>query len=215
MSNLIYELRQASLKNGIILGLFALVSTGLIAAVYLITKDKIAQEVEASVARRLNEIVLKTEYDNDVYHDCKFVTNQDLLGSKEPQKVYRMRNKNRDYAIILSTVAPDGYAGKIKLIVGIYRDGSLAGVRVTEHKETPGLGDKIDREKSEWIEQFNKRSLKNSPAAMWKVKKDGGDFDALTGATITPRAIINAVYKALGYYQHHTDVLFNQDNPCQ
>ncbi len=207
-------LLQASYKNGLILALFALISTGLIAIIHSFTKEKIAAEIEAAMARRLNEIIRKTEYDNDVYQDCKRVYNPELLGSRNEQKLYRMRKQNEDYAVFLSSIAPDGYGGKIKLVIGIYTSGEIAGVRVTEHQETPGLGDKIEVEKSDWIKQFNGKSLKNLEEKAWRVKKDGGQFDALTGATITPRAIVKAVYKSLQFYEHDKAKLFNADNLC-
>ena len=208
------EIRQATFKNGAILGLFALISTGLIAVTHMITKDKIAEEIEAAMARRLNEIIPANQYDNDVYHDCALVMDSDLLGTEEELKVYRMRNQENDYALFMTSVAPDGYAGKIKLVIGIYHNGEIAGVRVTEHQETPGLGDKIEIEKSDWIKQFNGRSLENTTAEQWKVAKDGGEFDALTGATITPRAIVKSVYQTLQYYTQNTEFLFDQNSEC-
>jgi len=208
------SIEQATVKNGAILALFALVSTGLIALTHLVTKDKIAEEIEAALARRLNEIIAANEYDNDVYHDCQTVQHTELLGSTEPQKVYRMRNQSSDYAVFMTSVAPDGYAGKIKLVVGIYKDGTVAGVRVTEHQETPGLGDKIEIEKSQWITSFNGKSLQNTPIEQWKVAKDGGQFDAFTGATITPRAIVKAVKNTLTYYEQSGEKLFDIQASC-
>jgi len=208
------SIRQATLKNGAILALFALISTGLIAITHLITKDKIAEEIEAAMARRLNEIIPAKEYDNDVYHDCKLVQNEELLGSPDPLKIYRMRNQAENYAVFMTSVAPDGYAAKINLVIGIYNNGEIAGVRVTEHQETPGLGDKIEIEKSDWISQFNGLSLTNTQDELWKVSKDGGQFDALTGATITPRAIVKAVYKSLVFFQQNRQSLYDQTSPC-
>lgn len=208
------SIEQATVKNGVILGLFALVSTGLIAFTHLVTKDKIAEEIEAALARRLNEIIPANEYDNDVYRDCKSVVSLDFLGSNDSQKVYRMRNSSNDYAVFMTSVAPDGYAGSIKLVVGIYENGTIAGVRVTEHQETPGLGDKIDIEKSQWITGFNNKSLKNTSEEQWNVTKDGGQFDAFTGATITPRAIVKAVKNTLIYYTENQQNLFTKETSC-
>ncbi|MCW8998005.1 MAG: electron transport complex subunit RsxG [Kangiellaceae bacterium] len=205
---------QAARKNGFILALFALVSTGLIAITYTITKDKIAQEIEAAMARRLNEVIKKEEYDNDVYHDCTTIKDPDLLGTADYLNVYRMRNQGKDYALFLTSIAPDGYAGKIKLVLGVYQDGTIAGVRVTEHQETPGLGDKIEIEKSDWIKQFDGKNLQNTSSDSWKVKKDGGEFDAMTGATITPTAIVKAVYNALQFHQKNKTSLYKGEQNC-
>ncbi|MGX5174116.1 electron transport complex subunit RsxG [Aliikangiella sp. IMCC44653] len=205
---------HAAARNALILGLFALVSTGLIALTHLLTKDQIAEEIELAIARRLNQIISPDEYSNDFYRDCIEVIDSDLLGSTTPHKIYRLRNNNQPVGLFMTTTAPDGYAGKIQLVLGIYVNGELAGVRVTSHQETPGLGDKIEESKSDWVQQFNLKSLDSSNSNQWKVKKDGGDFDSLTGATITPRAIIKAVQKALLFYQNNQNRLFKQASQC-
>ena len=212
-SELSPTIQQASIKNGLILALFALVSTGLIAVVYSITKDRIASEVEAAMARRLNQIIPAEEYDNNVYSDCIKVDELEQLGSNS-SKVYRMRNGSKNYALFITSIAPDGYAGKINLVVGLYDNGDIAGVRVTEHQETPGLGDKIETSKSSWISQFDGKSLSNTTALNWQVKKDGGEYDSLTGATITPRAIIKAIYKTLIYYKENKTLLYATPSSC-
>lgn len=208
------SVKQATFKNGAILALFALVSTGLIAFTHLITKEKIALEIEAAMARRLNEIIAANEYDNDVYHDCAEVSHLEFLGSEDKLPVYRMRQQNQNYAVFMTSIAPDGYSGRIKMVIGIYKDGTIAGVRVTEHQETPGLGDKIEIEKSSWITQFDGLSLNNTPQDNWQVKKDGGQFDALTGATITPRAIVKSVYNTLQYFSLNNELLFDPNLSC-
>jgi len=207
---------RASLTNGIILAVFAMVSTGLIAVTHLLTKERISASIESALARRLNEIVDKSRYDNDVYHDCTLVKDDKLLGSFGEQKVYRMRRDGKAVALVLTTTAPQGYGGKIDLLVGVNKDGSIAGVRVTRHQETPGLGDKIEIEKSDWIKIFNGKSLQNPEPELWKVSKDGGEFDALTGATITPRAIVDAVYKVLLFLSDEQRIqqLFSAKNNC-
>lgn len=205
---------KATFKNGITLGLFALVSTGLIAITHLMTKDTINQQLEIAMAKQLKQIFSTSEYDNDVYHDCTELSDQELLGGIH-LKAFRMRNKNKDYAVFINSIAPDGYSGKIKIVVGIYSDDSIAGVRVTEHHETPGLGDKIEITRSNWIEQFNGKSLQNTLPSQWKVNKDGGEFDALTGATITPRAIVKAVKNTLHYYQKNKSFIYSQTIACQ
>ena len=98
-------------------------------------------------------------------------------------------------------------AGRIELLVGIDRNGVLAGVRAITHKETPGLGDKINTNVSDWIFGFAGKSLNNPDASGWKVKKDGGEFDQFTGASVTPRAVVAAVYRALQYFQENRHLL--------
>jgi electron transport complex protein RnfG len=112
-------------------------------------------------------------------------------------------------AAIFNSVAPDGYNGKIHLLVGVYIDGRLAGVRVVKHAETPGLGDAVEIRKSPWIDDFAGKSLTNPIQERWRVKRDGGDFDQFTGATITPRAVVAAVRNTLLYYQQNADMIFN------
>ena len=124
--------------------------------------------------------------------------------------MYRARLRGEPVAAIFRSIAPDGYSGKIHLLVGVYIDGSLAGVRVVKHAETPGLGDAVEIRKSSWIEDFAGKSLTNPSQDRWRVKRDGGDFDQFTGATITPRAVVAAVRNTLLYYQQNTDMIFDQ-----
>ena len=112
-------------------------------------------------------------------------------------------------ALVMATTAPDGYSGSIRLLVGINIDGSLSGVRVVAHRETPGLGDAIDEDRSDWIRIFDGKSLQDPPEERWAVRKDGGAFDQLTGATVTPRAVVKAVRQALLYYREHQQALFS------
>ena len=201
-------------ENGLILGLFALVSTGLTAVTYVLTKGKIAQEIERSLIRQLSELVPTNSYTNDVYQDCLIVQDKNLLGSAQEQKLYRMRNQQENHALMLTTVAPDGYSGKITLSVAVESSGKLLGINILSHNETPGLGDKIERTKSNWVHQFNNLSLSNTDETEWTVKKDGGQFDALTGATITPRAVIKSVFKSLQFLQSNQQQFFELPSDC-
>jgi electron transport complex protein RnfG len=145
--------------------------------------------------------------DNDMVTDLIRVREPALLGGAETT-VYRGRKDGQPVALVLTPVAPDGYSGPIRLLVAVHRDGSLGGVRVLSHKETPGLGDRIEEEKSDWILGFSGRSLQDPAPSEWKVKKDGGAFDQFTGATITPRAIVKAVRKTLEYVEKQGDRLY-------
>jgi Na+-translocating ferredoxin:NAD+ oxidoreductase subunit G len=201
-------------KNSLILALFALVSTGLIAITYQLTKQKIAKQVELALIRQLSEIVPSENYNNNVYNDCLLVTSASHLGSSGSEKLYRMRQDNQAYALMVTSIAPDGYSGKIKLAIAADVDGKLLGVNILSHNETPGLGDKIERNKSDWINQFKGLSLNSPVKKQWAVKKDGGQFDALTGATITPRAVIKSVYKGLQFFQQNQAELFAKSSDC-
>jgi len=195
--------------SAILLGLFSITGTGVVAFTFEKTKDKIAENERATIVKSLHALIAPKEHDNDLYADVIQVTDEKLLGSKEPVNVYRARMKKSPVAAILNSVAPDGYSGNIYLLVAIRYDGSLAGVRVVKHRETPGLGDGIDIERSNWVLGFNGKSLENPKDKDWRVKRDGGPFDQLTGATITPRAVVKAVKNTLRYYQTNKDKLFN------
>jgi electron transport complex protein RnfG len=195
------------LIGALILGLFAVVGTGLVALTYEGTAERIAENERESLLRSLHQIILPESHDNDIYTDILQVRDP-LLGTNKPVDVYRARRGKQPIAAVIASIAPAGYGGAIKLLVGINYDGTLAGVRVISHKETPGLGDAIEAERSDWILGFNGRSLDNPGQQRWKVKKDGGVFDQFSGATITPRAVVSAVYNTLRYYQAHREALF-------
>lgn len=194
--------------SAVLLGLFAMVGTGLVAFTHDVTRERIAATEREDLLRNLHRLVPAERHDNDLYTDTIQVTAPARLGTAEPVTVYRARRAGEPVAVVLSPVAPDGYSGDIRLLVGINRDGTLAGVRVTSHHETPGLGDPIEESRSDWILKFTGRSLQDPTEAQWKVKKDGGVFDQFTGATITPRAVVKAVRNALIYFQEHQDELF-------
>jgi electron transport complex protein RnfG len=190
------------------LAVFAAVGVGLVALTEEMTRDQIDANERAFLLRTLNDVVPADGYDNDLFNDTIKVTNPDLLGTGERVTVYRAFREGKPVAAILTPVAPDGYSGPIRLIVGIDADGSVTGVRVTSHRETPGLGDAIEAERSDWILGFEGRSLGDPPLADWAVKRDGGDFDQFTGATVTPRAVVKAVRNTLLYFDAHRTQLF-------
>ncbi len=200
------------LISALFLGLFAVAGTGLVALTHDATKARIAENERQALLRSMHQLIEPSSHDNDIYTDFIEVVDKERLGSSEPVKVYRARMGGAPVATVLAPAAPDGYGGAIKLLVAIRYDGTLAGVRVIAHKETPGLGDGIEAERSDWILTFNGRSLGNPLPEKWKVKKDGGIFDQFTGATITPRAVVKAVYNSLQYYRQHRDALFASDS---
>lgn len=190
-----------------VLGVFSLLGLGLVALVHHRTGPRIAANERAVLLATLETVVPANSYDNDLPTDT--VTAIDpALGTDRPVTLYRARKNGRPVAAVLSPVAPDGYNGAIALLVAVRADGILAGVRALAHRETPGLGDPIDSDKSGWILGFDSRSLDNPPADRWKVKRDGGDFDQFTGATITPRAVVRAVYQSLVFFRSNRKPLF-------
>lgn len=201
------------LTTGFLLALFAIIGTGLVAFTYDATKDQIAEAERQALLQSLHSVVPPSLHDNELIDDQISVLDPQYLGSNEPLSVFRARKNGEPVAAILTAVAPDGYNGNIKILIGVSYDGEILGVRVVDHRETPGLGDAIETRRSEWILGFDGKSAQNVSKKQWRVKKDGGVFDQLTGATITPRAIVKAVFKALDYYQLNRDTIFNQPVP--
>ncbi|MGD8629642.1 MAG: electron transport complex subunit RsxG [Gammaproteobacteria bacterium] len=199
---------RQSLITAAILLLFALIGTAMVAYTYDSTREQIAANERATLLRKLHRLIPPESHDNALLQDTLQVQDRTLLGTTDPVTIYRARMQGKPVAVVITAVAPDGYSGSIRLLVGINVDGTLGGVRVVSHRETPGLGDAIEEERSDWILGFTGKSLQNPPLEKWAVKKDGGAFDQLTGATITPRAVVKAVRQALLYYRHHKDALF-------
>ncbi len=187
---------------------FSIVGASLVAVTEQVTRERIAANERAYTLRSLDEIVAPESRNNEMFTDTVKVEDPELLGSDQPVTVYRARQDGLPVAAILRITTPNGYSGPIRLLVGIFADGRVAGVRVVSHRETPGLGDAIEADRSDWILGFAGRSLGDPPEAGWKVKRDGGVFDQFTGATITPRAVTRAVRDALLYFRAHRDELF-------
>ncbi len=196
------QLEKSMSLNGKVLGLFALITSLLLASTNLATKDKIAESQRRAAQKALLEIIPEERHDNDILTDTLSIPQHywSTLGLKKGGELHLARNDGEVLAIIVPAVAPDGYSGAIKMIVGINLNGEVAGVRVLNHSETPGLGDKVELKKSPWILSFDGKSLGAPPLERWKVKKDKGDFDQFTGATITPRAVVAQVASTLHYF---------------
>lgn len=204
---------QALWKNpivrvGLLLALFAISATALVALTEENTREQIASNEREALLDAIKVLVPADKFDNAILQDTLNLPATAALGTTQPTSVYRARQNGKPVAAVFTVVAPDGYSGSIRMLVGVYYDGSLAGVRVISHKETPGLGDKIEAKRNDWILQFAGMSLQNPDKNQWKVKKDGGHFDQFTGATITPRAVVNAIKGALEYFQANRDKLF-------
>jgi len=206
-------LKNPILRIGLLLAAFAVVATSLVSMTEATTREKIADNERLSLLKAINALVDSDSYNNDILTDTITLPAKQAIGTTEDSIVYRARNDDTPVAVIFSSIAPNGYSGKIKLLVAVNYDGSLGGVRVIKHKETPGLGDKIEEKKSDWILQFKDLSLTNPTESQWQVKKDGGDFDQFTGATITPRAVVGAVKQALYFFKDNRDDLFKVTAP--
>jgi len=194
-------------KTALTLVAFAFTFTLLMTVVYQMTKGPIAKSEAAARIALFQQVIAHDRYDNTVLKDTINLAPSTLLGNKKPTIAHIARMNGDPVAVILEAIAHDGYSGDITLLVAVNVDGSLSGVRVIKHTETPGLGDYIDIAKSTWIKLFDDQSLIKISVANWAVKKDGGTFDYMAGATITPRAVVTAVYKALQYFEVHKTTL--------
>ncbi|MFH7826158.1 electron transport complex subunit RsxG [Kluyvera chengduensis] len=192
-------------KHGVTLALFAAGSTGLTAAINQLTKHTIDDQAEKQQNALFQQVIPPSSYNNDLLKSC-FVVEAAELG-KGTHKVYIARQDDKPVGAVLEATAPDGYSGAIQLLVGADFNGTVLGTRVTEHHETPGLGDKIELRLSDWITFFAGKKIDGANDSQWAVKKDGGQFDQFTGATITPRAVVNAVKRAGLYAQTLPDQL--------
>ncbi|MEE9310576.1 MAG: electron transport complex subunit RsxG [Cocleimonas sp.] len=195
-------------KAGLSLAFFALISVVLVAVTNHLTKDKIIENQAMLLMLALNEIVPTNRYDNDLANSKIILTSQDT-GFAKDTPVYLATLNDKPSTAIFEVTTLKGYSGAITMLVGINAsDQTLSGVRIVKHKETPGLGDKMETRKTNWVLAFNRKSLNNPTMTGWQVKKDGGDFDQFTGATITPRAIVNAVKTTLIYAQNNMEDIF-------
>ena len=201
-------LAKASFHTALNLLFFSLIGTALLALTYELTRETIARSEENEKLKLIQQIVPAAAYDNDIMKETTQLPPDDLLGNDNPTSAYRGRLNNLPSIAVIQAAAPDGYGGRINLIIAIHHDGRIGGVRVISHNETPGLGDYIDIAKNDWITIFNDTSLENLKDNDWKVKKDGGAFDYMAGATVTPRAMVKAVHKALKYFALHRNELF-------
>ena len=201
-------------RHGLRLGLFALGSVVLLTLINMATGARIVEQRRIAERAALEEVLPPTRHDNDLLQDG-FMLGPDspgfvqleLLGLSTARQAYVARLDGRVSGVILPAETAEGYSGTIVQLVGIDRDGNITGVRVLQHNETPGLGDKIEPRKHRWIFSFDGRSLANTDSLLWRVKKDGGDFDQFVGATITPRAVVGAVHEALQFFEANREQL--------
>lgn len=197
-------------RSGWLLGLAGVVVIGLVTLIYHFTYASIQQSEYQAMLQALNSIIPPDSHDNDLVNDSKILPANNELGLKKDAQIYRARNDGRITAVAFPVTAPDGYNGPINLLLAINRDGKILGARVVSHRETPGLGDRIESRRSDWADGFRGTSLENPASDKWKVKKDGGVFDQFTGATITPRKIVKAIHTALNYVDSNSGVFFDE-----
>jgi electron transport complex protein RnfG len=209
------SIAKASTITALNLLVFALIGTALLAITYQLTHEPIARSEELEKLKLVTQIAPPTTYDNDIIKDNVQLAADALLGNDDTSIAYLGRLKDQPSIAVLQVIAPDGYSGKISLILSIRSDGKIGGVRVISHKETPGLGDYIEIAKNKWITIFDGKSLDDPKDDGWKVKKDGGAFDYMAGATITPRAVVKAVHKALQYFAQHREEMFKKNVSLQ
>lgn len=203
---------QSIRRSAIGLGIFAIITGGTIAITQALTEDRITEQAARAEAKALFEIIPESDHNNDLLRDTIALPASDRLATEGPVTVWVARQDGKPVGMIMPAAAPDGYSGTIKLLVGINPEGTVLGVRVIGHKETPGLGDRIETRKSTWIKEFEGRSLGNPTPREWNVKKNGGVFDQFTGATITPRAVVKAVQQSLIYFRQHQQIIQAQLN---
>lgn len=202
-----------AVRTAAILFVFVIIFTGLLSGAYLWTKPAIEASAAEEKMKLINEVLPHSEYDNALLEDTLTLPAAPELNLTEPTTLYRARQGSQPVALIFEAVAPDGYAGKIRLILAIRSNGQIAGVRVTQHKETPGLGDYVELKKDKnkarpWVTQFQGMALAEVTDKDWKVKKDGGRIDYYAGATVTPRAVTKAVLKAAKWAEANKQQLF-------
>ncbi|MBL38314.1 MAG: electron transport complex subunit RsxG [Xanthomonadales bacterium] len=193
------------LKTLLTLGLIGLLAAALLSGVHLATRDRIASEQQRQALATLNQLVPESEYDNALVEDW---FNAWISGLSAPSTIYRARMDGEPVALLADVITPDGYSGDIRLLVGLTPQGEVIGVRVLEHRETPGLGDQIELKRSDWIRQFDGKSLAQPPAQSWAADRRGGAFDTLSSATITSSAVIEAVGNVLAWYAANRENAF-------
>jgi electron transport complex protein RnfG len=196
------------LKTGLTLAVIGAICTSLVAATYQSTKDRIAANDKALLEQSLAPALSGVFYDSGVTESRLVLQPPHDLPGNDPAVIYRVFAADEPVAALFAVTARDGFSGPIRVLVGLEYDGTVTGVRILQHRETPGLGDKIEPTRSDWVFQFDGRSLGDPAAERWAIRGDGGEFDQLTGASITPRAIIKAIRDTLLYFDANRDEIF-------
>ena len=209
------SLASNMLRSALLLASVAVIGTALLAGVHTLTHERIEAQERRVVLEQLNQVLPASRYDNALHEDFIDILDPLYFRHDDPVRIYRARHQGQPVAAVLNLVAPDGYNGDIRLLVAIHNDGVISGVRVITHRETPGLGDDIEETRSDWVLAFDGRSLRKPAAGGWAVRRDGGEFDQFTGATITPRAVVEAVQRALEYFAANRTQIFNSGSAVE
>ena len=196
------------IRGGVTLAAIAAICTLLVAATYQLTAERIAANEQAWLERSLEPALSGLFFEGSITESKLEIPPPHDLPGNDTAIVYRVFAEGAPVAALFVVTARDGYAGPIRILVGVGTDGTVTGVRIVEHRETPGLGDRIDQSRSDWVFQFDGHSLGNPVEARWLLEVDGGDFDQLTGASVTPRAVIKAIRDTLMYFDAHRDEIF-------
>ena len=195
-------------RTGLTLAAIGAICTTLVAATYQATRDRIAANDKALLEQSLQPAIGGVSYDSGLTDSLLELEPPHALPGDDTAMIYRVFAAGEPAAALFAVTARDGYSGPIRVLVGIAYDGTVTGVRILQHRETPGIGDRIEASRSDWVLQFDGRSLGDPPAEHWAIRDDGGEFDQLTGASITPRAVIGAVRDTLLYFDAHRDEIF-------
>jgi electron transport complex protein RnfG len=199
---------QSTLKTGLTLSLIAAICTALVTATFQLTKDRIAANEKALLEQALQPALAGVSYDSSVSESRLVLPPPHGLPGNEAAIIYRVFAEDKPVAALFAVTARDGFSGAIRILVGVNFDGTVTGVRILQHQETPGLGDKIDSSRSDWVFQFDGHSLTGPVVSGWAIRSDGGEFDQLTGASVTPRAVIKAIRETLLYFDAQRDEIF-------
>ena len=198
------------IKLPLILSAITFLTSGLLMLSESATHEKIAEQKKMVLLASLEQLIPSHLHDNDLTENTIAVNEENLLGHRKPQTIYVGILNNKTTVVAIPVTARNGYSGDIDILVGIKSNGEITSVKILEQHETPGLGDLIEAHKSDWINQFPNQSFNTIPEKDWKVKRDGGQFDQITGATISPRAVTTAIKQALLYHQYHFNTEFSK-----
>lgn len=202
-------------KSGVTLAVIAAVCTAMVALTWQLTAERIEKNKTEWLERSLQPALAGLFFDSGVTESMLLIPQPHELPGKDAAIVYRVYAAEEPVAALFVVTARNGYAGPIRLLIGVEMDGNVTGIRVLEHRETPGLGDRVETSKSDWALQFDGRSLRDPEPLKWAIRGDGGEFDQLTGASVTPRAIIKAIRQTLQYFEANVETIFAAESSVE
>ena len=199
---------KSSLRVMILVAIMAITASVIVSGSYEISHERILKNQQNRQLETLDELLQNSNYD-EIIENFNSTDSINIIENSEPRPLYIAIRNNAATAVVYSAGSSQGYNGPIDMLIGISMDGNVMGVRIINHRETPGLGDLIEIEKSDWITHFNQKSLLDPPLSEWKVVKDGGKFDGFTSATITARAVIHTVREALINFEKNKEKIIS------